>query len=116
MPTFTSYTVGYHGDHAGVRLELDKPIITRSEKPKEKYQRESFEVVTTSESFNRESLAVAVKAALADPNSPNQNILLNAQKELNEFIDENGLTNPHSEADWEDYAPHGQGWKSLEPA
>lgn len=114
MSKFLSYTVGYIGDYAGVRMELDKPIITRSEKPKGNFDRQSFEVVTTSQCFNRESLATAVKDALVDPSSPNRDILLNAHEALVQFIQKNGAINPNEAADWENYVPHGSGCSKLE--
>ena len=107
MSKFSSYTIGYAGDYATATMQLEKPVVTMSSKPKGKYYRESFLVVTTSQLFNRESIVAAVKDALTEKDYPSYIMLLNAQSSLNSFIRENGAVNPAEAADWEDYSPSG---------
>lgn len=101
MSKFSSYSVGYNGDHAAVTLQLTKPEISTSSKPKDKDHRETFEVVTVSKSFNQQGIVVAAKEALAGKDYSTYINLLNAQSSLQHFINQNGNTNPYEAADWE---------------
>lgn len=101
MSKFSSYAVGYCGDHATVRLNLKQPVMSWSDKPKDEYNREMFPVITTSQTFNRAGISVAVREALQQKDYSTYVTLLNAQWALNQFIRENGSTNPYEAADWE---------------
>lgn len=108
MSKFTSMEIGFHGDHAAVTLQLKKPIITMSSKPKDEDQRETFEVITTTQTFNKATLPDAIKSAAADKDHETYFMLLKADDKLREFIAVHGATNPHEEADWEHYQPYGE--------
>ncbi len=101
MSKYSSYSVGYAGDYASVTLGLVKPIISESSMPKDKYNRASFQVITTSETFRQATLSDAVEKALHQKDYSTYVTLLNAQSSLNHFISENGSINPNEAADWE---------------
>ena len=101
---YKSYEVGYFGDHAGVRCELTTPIHGTSSKPKDKMNRQSYEVITTHQQFNSATIGVAVKDALASKDYATYVTLLNAQFTLSSFVAANGATNPDEAADWDDDA------------
>lgn len=106
MSKFSSYTVGYIGDFAGVILNYETPVVVKSSKPKDKHNRELFDVIHTSQSFNQASLKTAILDSLEQKDYSTYVTLLNAQFTLNHFIHENGLTNPYEATDWEiDRAP-----------
>lgn len=116
MSKYSSYKVGYAGDYASVVMDFNEPVITRSERPKDKHHRESFEVVTTSQTFNQGSLSKAVEGALASKDYSSYVMLLEAQSSLNHFVRENGAINPLEAADWEDYSNAGFASQNLEMA
>jgi hypothetical protein len=109
MPQYSSYKVGYvlGGEKAGVTLEFEKAVVTESSRPKDKYHRETFPVVTTGKSVDREGLASEIQKAFADPQSTDLKMLLKAHENLNRFISKNGSTNWKSSLDWGEDIAHG---------
>lgn len=109
MPQYSSYKVGYvlGGEKAGVTLEFEKAVITESSKPKDKYHRETFPVVTTGKSLDRDGLALEIKKAFEESDSYTLKMLLSARKNLNRFISKNGQTSWQSSIDWGEDIPHG---------
>lgn len=94
--------VRYLGDEAGVVCTLATPRVTTSSCPKDSMNRTTFEVVTTTASFNLSSLNRQIDgAAELGNNEATVTFLKAARHSLEEFISENGRTNPYEAADWD---------------
>ncbi|MFA7275654.1 MAG: hypothetical protein WC043_02495 [Pseudobdellovibrionaceae bacterium] len=98
---YKSFKIGYLGDYAGLSCELVTPVVGKSSRPKDKYRREDFTVITTSEQFNRTSLADRIAGLEKSGADPVTHAFLQvAQEELDAFIAANGETNPYETLDW----------------
>ncbi len=98
---YSAFQVEYLGDKAGVTCALITPTTSTSSRPKDKHHRETFSVVTTSHSFNRASLQQMI-ATMSDGSDPvTLAFLEKARDALEDFIEQNGETNPHEAVDWE---------------
>lgn len=102
---YTSFKIGFEGDHAAARLVLKEPYNIESSKvteypsnDHEPVRRTSFKVSVTSELFDLDGLRTAFEIANDDADLA---ILESAKDALESFIAENGNTNPYEAADWD---------------
>jgi len=99
---YNDFAVGYHGDHAGVTCTLVTPRRSVSSCPDGKFRRKSFEVVTTSDQFNLQSIGDRIEKADEIGLTPETVVFLGqARLALEEFIAQNGSLNPQEAIDWE---------------
>ncbi len=94
---YASFEVGYVGDKAGIRFDFVEAVISQGTQHL-KYRERPFQVVTTSDLFNLDSLEGRLKLTMPESDRA---VLEDGQKLLEDFIQRNGQTNPASVEDFE---------------
>lgn len=94
---YASFEVGYAGDKAGIRFDFVKAVISQGTQHL-KHRERPFQVVTTSDLFNLDSLKEKLKLNMPESDRA---VLEDGHKLLENFIQRNGKTNPASVEDFE---------------
>ena len=94
---YAAFEVGYMGDKAGINFQFVKAVNSNGVQHL-KDRQINYTVVTTSDSFNIDSLRQKLKSNLSEEDRA---VLTDGQELLEDFISRNGQTNPACAEDFE---------------